>query len=111
MSSSGWGLAVVGGTVIEKTGLGKNVQDFILQGGVADTKGVELTRKDRLAYAKDHMLSTLKKVWIYILVGVGIGAAMPRLLAGTMAQKRPQPTNDEFAKQGGFASAVCSIKI
>lgn len=36
---------------------------------------------------------------------------MPRLWAGTMAQKRPQPTNDEFAKQGGFASAVCSIKI
>lgn len=69
-------LAVVGGTIIEKTGLGKNVQDFILQGTLAEVNGVELTRKDRLTYAKDQMLSTLKKVWIYILIGVGIGAAI-----------------------------------
>lgn len=69
-------LAVVGGTIIEKTGLGNNVQDFILQGTLAETDGVELTRKDRLIYAKDQMLSTLKKVWIYILIGVGIGAAI-----------------------------------
>lgn len=69
-------LAVVGGTIIEKTGVGKNVQDFILQGEIADVEGAELTRKDRLVYAKDQMLSTLKKVWIYILVGVGIGAAI-----------------------------------
>lgn len=69
-------LAVVGGTIIEKTGVGNNVQDFILQGTLAETDGVELTRKDRLIYAKDQMLSTLKKVWIYILIGVGIGAAI-----------------------------------
>lgn len=69
-------LAVVGGTIIEKTGVGKNVQDFILQGTLAEVEGIELTRKDRMIYAKDQMLSTLKKVWIYILVGVGIGAAI-----------------------------------
>ena len=69
-------LAVVGGTIIEKTGVGKNVRDFILQGTITETLGVELKRKDRLFYAKDQMLSTLKKVWIYILIGVGIGAAI-----------------------------------
>ena len=69
-------LAVVGGTIIEKTGVGNNVQDFILQGTLAEAEGVELTRKDRLIYVKDQMLSTLKKVWIYILIGVGIGAAI-----------------------------------
>lgn len=69
-------LAVIGGTIIEKTGVGNNVQDFILQGTLTDVDGIELTRKDRMIYAKDQMLSTLKKVWIYILVGVGIGAAI-----------------------------------
>lgn len=69
-------LAVVGGTIIEKTGVGKNVQDFIMQGTLAEVEGIELTKKDRMIYAKDQMLSTLKKVWIYILVGVGIGAAI-----------------------------------
>ncbi len=69
-------LAIVGGTIIEKTGVGKHVRDFITDGEIAEIEGVELTRKDRLIYAKDQMLGTLKKVWIYILVGVGIGAAI-----------------------------------
>lgn len=69
-------LAVIGGTIIEKTRVGKNVQDFILEGNIAEVEGLELTRKDRMVYAKDQMLGTLKKVWIYILVGVGIGAAI-----------------------------------
>ena len=69
-------LAVVGGTIIEKTGVGKNVRKFILEGEIAEIEGIELTKKDRLIYAKDQMLGTLKKVWIYILIGVGIGATI-----------------------------------
>ena len=69
-------LAIVGGTIIEKTGVGKHVRDFITDGEIAEVESVELTRKDRRMYAKDQMLGTLKKVWIYILIGVGIGAAI-----------------------------------
>ena len=69
-------LAVVGGTIIETTGVGKNVREFILEGEIAEIEGTELTKKDRLIYAKDQMLGTLKKVWIYILIGVGIGATI-----------------------------------
>lgn len=69
-------LAVVGGTIIETTGVGKNVREFILEGEIAEIEGIELTKKDRLIYAKDQMLGTLKKVWIYILIGVGIGATI-----------------------------------
>ena len=69
-------LAIIGGTIIEKTGVGKHVQDFILEGSIAEVDGIEMSQKDRLLYAKDQMLSTLKKVWIYILVGIGIGATI-----------------------------------
>ncbi len=69
-------LSVVCGTIIEKTGAGKHVQDFIMEGSIPEVNGVQLTQKDRLIYAKDQMLSTLKKVWIYIFVGVGIGATI-----------------------------------
>lgn len=69
-------LAIVGGTVIEKTGIGKHVREFILEGNVVEVDGIELTRKDRLIYAKDQTLSTLKKVWIYILIGVAVGAVI-----------------------------------
>lgn len=69
-------LAIVGGTIIEKTGLGENVREFILQGNIAEADIAELTLKSRLFYAKDQMLSTLRKVWIYVLIGVGIGAVI-----------------------------------
>lgn len=72
----GLALAVIGGTIIEKTGVGNNVREFILQGAPAETEYAELTKKERLIYAKDQVLFTLKKVWLYILIGVGIGAAI-----------------------------------
>lgn len=73
-------LAVAGGTIIEKTGAGKHVEDFVLQGENIDTQIEELTTKDRLIYAKEQMLNTLKKVFPYILIGVGIGAAIHNVI-------------------------------
>lgn len=69
-------LAIVGGTIIEKTGVGKEVREFVMQGANIQTDIAELTKKDRALFAKDSMLETLKKVWPYILIGVGIGAAI-----------------------------------
>jgi len=36
----------------------------------------ELTKKERIDFAKDQVLDIIKKVWLYILIGVGIGAAI-----------------------------------
>jgi len=69
-------LAVIGGTIIEKTGVGKNVREFVTQGASIEVDIAELTKKDRVVFAKDRMLETLKKVWPYIIIGVGIGAAI-----------------------------------
>lgn len=73
-------LSIIGGTIIEKTGVGKNVRNFTLQCEIAEVEGVELSKKDRLIYAADQMTGTLRKVWIYILVGVGIGAAIHKFI-------------------------------
>lgn len=67
-------IAVVGGTLIEKLHMEKYVESFILTAGSVDIESPDLTKKDRLIYAKEQMLSTFKKVFPYILVGVGIGA-------------------------------------
>lgn len=67
-------IAVVGGTIIEKMHMEKHVESFILSAGSVDIESPDLTRKDRLVYAKEQTLSTFKKVFPYILIGVGIGA-------------------------------------
>lgn len=69
-------IAVIGGTVIQKMHMEKHVESFILKAGSVDIDSSELTIQDRLEYAKEQMLSTFKKVFPYILIGVGIGAVI-----------------------------------
>lgn len=69
-------IAVVGGTMIEKLHMEKYVEDFITSAGHVDIESPELSRHDRIEYAKDQVVSTFKKVFPYILVGVGIGAVI-----------------------------------
>lgn len=67
-------VAVVGGTIIEKLHMENYVEDFVRGVGSVDIESPELTKKDRVVYAKDQMTSTFRKVFLYILIGVGIGA-------------------------------------
>jgi uncharacterized membrane protein YraQ (UPF0718 family) len=67
-------IAVIGGTLIEKAHMEKYVESFILTARSVDIESPDLTKKERLTYAKEQMLSTFKKVFPYILIGVGIGA-------------------------------------
>ena len=69
-------IAVVGGTLIEKLHMEKYVEDFIKNASSVDIENTALTQKDRLIFAKDQVVSTFKKVFPYILVGVGIGAVI-----------------------------------
>lgn len=69
-------IAVAGGTLIEKLHMESYVESFILTAGSVDIESPDLTKKERLIYAKEQMLSTFKKVFPYILVGVGIGAVI-----------------------------------
>ena len=69
-------IAVAGGTLIEKMHLEDQVQEFIRNGKSIDVPQEELTKKDRLKYAWEQVVSTAKKVAPYVLVGVGIGAVI-----------------------------------
>ena len=67
-------IAVVGGTLIEKLHLESEVEEFIRNGKSIDTPQNELTKRDRLKYSWEQVIETAKKVFPYVLVGVGIGA-------------------------------------
>ena len=67
-------IAVVGGTIIEKMHMESYVEEFILKASAVDIDSPELTQRERLVYAKGQVVQTFKKVFPYILIGVGIGA-------------------------------------
>lgn len=72
----GLAIAVAGGSIIEKLRMEKHVESFILSAGSVDIASPTLTRIERANYAKEQVCSTFKKVFPYILAGVGIGAVI-----------------------------------
>lgn len=69
-------LAIIGGTLISKLKLEKYVEPFVYGNKVIEIEQEELTVKDRLGFSKDQVLDIINRVWLYILIGVGIGAAI-----------------------------------
>lgn len=67
-------IAVVGGTLIERMHMEPYVEEFIRNASSVDIDSPTLTQKERLIFAKEQVVSTFKKVFPYILLGVGIGA-------------------------------------
>lgn len=67
-------LAILGGSLIERLHLENEVEEFIRKAGRIDLDSPELSLSDRLEYAKDQVVATVKKVAPYIFIGVGIGA-------------------------------------
>lgn len=80
-------IAVIGGSVIERMHLENEVEDFIRQAVAGpDIEPAELTVRDRLSVARDQMTGTFKKVFPYILIGVGIGALIHNWIPETMVE-------------------------
>ena len=67
-------IAVAGGILIEKLHLENQVEEFIRNAKHIDIPGEKLTLRKRLKYSAEQVAETFKKVFPYILVGVGIGA-------------------------------------
>lgn len=79
-------LAVIGGTLIEKLGMQKYVEDFIMTANSVDIESPDLTKKERAIYAKEQVASTVKKVFWYVLIGVGIGALIHNWIPAEIIQ-------------------------
>lgn len=67
-------LAVISGTIISKAKLEKYVESYVFNNPLLDLDQEELTTTQRLQFSKIQVQDIIKKVWIYILAGVGIGA-------------------------------------
>lgn len=71
-------LAVAGGTALDALGMEKYVERFDASAGAGAGEGgasePEMSRAERLGYAKEQTLDIIARVWPYVLVGVGIGA-------------------------------------
>lgn len=87
-------VAVIGGWVLERFGMEIYLEDYIRNASMVDNEGEDLSQRQRLNFAKEAVIDTFKKVFPYILVGVGIGAAIHNYLPqqwveGALGSKNP----------------------
>ena len=73
-------LAVIGGTVIGRLKLESQVESFVFHSPVVDIPQDELTRRDRLRFSTDQVRDIVRRVWPYILIGVGIGSLIHNVI-------------------------------
>lgn len=79
-------IAVVGGSLIEKMHMERYVEDFIKNASQVDISSPSLTLKDRVDFSKTQVSDTFKKVFPYILVGVGIGSLIHNWIPQTWVE-------------------------
>lgn len=72
--ATGFVISVIGGTLIEKFGFGEYIADYIRKARMAEMEEETLTFRDRLRVAVDGVADIVKRVWLYVLLGVGIGS-------------------------------------
>lgn len=70
----GLAIAVIGGTLIEKMHMETYVEEFIRNASHVESDSLTITKRERVMNAKEQVQWTFRKVFPYILVGVGIGA-------------------------------------
>jgi uncharacterized membrane protein YraQ (UPF0718 family) len=68
-------IAIIGGTVIGQLGMEGQVAEFVRNVPVTG-HAATMTRGERLTYARDQVAEIVHRVWPYVLIGVGIGAAI-----------------------------------
>jgi len=69
-------LAVIGGSLISWLKMDKYVEAFVYANKMTDQAQESLTVQDRVDFGKEQVLEIIGKVWLYVLIGVGIGAAI-----------------------------------
>lgn len=82
----GLAIAVAGGTLIERLHMEPYVEDFIRKAGKVDIDSPRLSRRERVQFAREQVGSTFRKVFPYILAGVGIGAVIHNWIPESMIE-------------------------
>lgn len=69
-------IAIIGGVIIEKLGMQKYIEDFVWSAQNVEIESEEMKPKDRVDFSITQVKDIFSRVWIYVLLGVGIGAAI-----------------------------------
>lgn len=77
-------LAVIGGTLISSAKMEKHIEEFVLKTKILDLPPEQLSQRDRMNYAREQVADVVRRVWLFILIGVGVGALIHNWIPESM---------------------------
>jgi uncharacterized membrane protein YraQ (UPF0718 family) len=80
-------LAVIGGTLISRAGMERHIEPFVFNSPVIQLDESDPGIRERLLFARDQVFDIVRRVWLYILIGVGIGAAIHNWIPGSLINR------------------------
>ena len=80
-------LAVIGGNLIGRAHMERHVAAFIFNTPMGQASEQTLTRSERLAFCREQVRDIFSRVWMYVLIGVGIGAAIHNWIPAEFTQR------------------------
>lgn len=86
-------LGVLGGLVIGKMKMEDQIEEYVKQIKMGETEIEQMTIQGRIAFAKGQVVDIVKRVWVYILIGVGIGAFIHGYAPAELLAKYAGPQN------------------
>ncbi len=118
LASFGWKIAgvyvitgvvvgVIGGILIGSFRMEKEVEEYVYQIQMGETEIEELTSKDRFKFAWDNVKDIVKRIWIFLIIGIGIGALIHGWAPAPLLEKYAGPDNP-FAV---FVAVVLGIPL
>lgn len=90
---SGVAIATIAGWIMGKLKLEKWVEEFVYKIKIKQADEKKLTIKGRAQYAKKYMIDIVKSVWVYVVIGVAIGALMHGYAPNDLLVKYAGPNN------------------
>jgi len=106
-TGAGMAIGIVAGMVIEKLHLEHLVMEYVYQIHSKKAAAQEITFKSRIAFAADAVKDIVKRVWLYILIGIGLGAMIHGYAPQEFLVRYAGP-NNPFAV---FLSVVLGIPL
>jgi len=101
-------IAILGGILIGKLKLEKEVEDYVYEIKMGQSAEVEeLTWRERVKFAKDNVSEIVRKIWIYILIGIGVGALIHGYAPEEFLAKYAGPDNPLAV----FAAVIIGIPL
>ena len=70
---AGLAVAILAGILIGKMRMEKYVQEYVYQVKMGDVVETEQSFRDKIIYARDYTRDLLKRIWPYVLIGIGLG--------------------------------------